>query len=370
MKVLFVIGTRPEAIKVKPVIQEMLTNDFFEPLVASTGQQKDLLPEIIEALEIEPHFSPNSSLQKNGPADFVANSIIFLSDVIENSKPDVLLVHGDTSSALAGALSGFLKGVPVGHIEAGLRTNDLEAPYPEEGYRQMIARIANYNFAPTELSKQNLISEGVAESKILVTGNTIVDAVQSFRDSGRLSKTAALQGIKQGTNDPYCVVTLHRRENQGSRILRSLEIIERELGASGLKIFVVKHPNPKVLESLKTIENRSATISLVEPLQYFDFLSLISGADLLITDSGGIQEEAVTLGVQAFVVRDQTERPEGIETGMIRLVGNDSQDLAEALAGFLGNREPHKPKTSSFGNPYGDGKASKRISSFLAENRQ
>lgn len=367
MKVLFVIGTRPEAIKVKPVIQEMLTNDFFEPLVVSTGQQKDLLPEIIKALGIEPHFSPSASLQKNGPADFVANSIIFLSDVIEKSKPDVVLVHGDTSSALAGALSGFLKGIPVGHIEAGLRTNDLYAPYPEEGYRQMIARITNYNFAPTELAKQNLISEGVTESKILVTGNTIVDAVHSFRDSGRLSETVDLQKIKQETNHPYCVVTLHRRENQGARILRSLEIVERELGASGLKVFVVKHPNPNVLESLKTIENRSTYISLIEPLQYLDFLSLISGAELLITDSGGIQEEAVTLGVQAFVVRDQTERPEGIETGLIRLVGNDSQDLAEAIAGFLGNRETLKPKANSFGNPYGDGKASKRISSFLAE---
>lgn len=370
MKVLFVIGTRPEAIKVKPVIQEMLTNDFFEPLVASTGQQKDLLPEVIKALEIEPHFSPRVSLQKNGPADFVANSITFLSDVIENSKPEVVLVHGDTSSALAGALSAFLKGVPVGHIEAGLRTNDLDAPYPEEGYRQMIARIANYNFAPTELAKQNLISEGVVESKILVTGNTIVDAVHSFRNSGRLSEAVALQKIRQGTNDSYCVVTLHRRENQGARILRSLEIIERELGASGLKIFVVKHPNPKVLESLKTIENRCTNISLIEPLQYLDFLSLISAAELLITDSGGIQEEAVTLGVQALVVRDQTERPEGIDTGLIRLVGNDSQDLAEAIAGFLRNRETPKPRASNFENPYGDGHASRKISSFLAENHQ
>lgn len=367
MKVLFVIGTRPEAIKVKPVIQEMLGNAFFEPLVVSTGQQKDLLPEIIRALGIKPHFFPSASLQKNGPADFVAHCLIFLNDVVQTSKPDIVLVHGDTSSALAGAVTGFLNNIPVGHIEAGLRTNDLEAPYPEEGYRQMIARIANYNFAPTELAKQNLIAEGVVKGKILVTGNTIVDAVYSFRDADLISERDVLEKICHTTNKPYCVVTLHRRENHGVRILRSLEIIEKKLGSSGFKIFVVKHPNPRVLESLGTFESRSKNIFLIEPMQYLDFLSLISGAALLITDSGGIQEEAVTLGVMTLVVRDKTERPEGIATGLIRLVGNDSQHLAEAIADFFGKRKISEPTANNFVNPYGDGSASRKISSFLAE---
>ncbi len=367
MKVLFVIGTRPEAIKVKPVFQEMLANDFFEPLVASTDQQKDLLPEIIQSLEIEPNFLPTASLQKTGPADFVSGAIAFLSDVVKECKPDVVLVHGDTSSALAGALAGFLNRVAVGHIEAGLRTNDLDAPYPEEAYRQMIARVSNYNFAPTEMAKQNLMSEGVREDRILVTGNTIVDAVRDFQENGEISESTAVTKSTLGAEKPYCVVTLHRRENQGNRILRSLEIIERDLAGSGIHILVVKHPNPRVLESLATIGGRSKNLSMIDPMKYLDFLSLISKSELLITDSGGIQEEAVTLGVQAFVVRDRTERPEGITTGLVRLVGNDSRDLSKAISEFLESRRNSESVAHERENPYGDGHASTKIVRFLEE---
>lgn len=364
MKALFVIGTRPEAIKIKPVIDEMTTASGITPLVASTGQQKDLLPAITDALGIPPHFYPVKSLQNRGIAGFLGASINFLGQVLRECKPDIVLVHGDTSTAMAGAMAAFLENVPIGHIEAGLRTHDLEAPYPEEGFRQMIARVASFHFAPTSESRENLIREGVDEKKIIVTGNTVVDVVEKFLES-RMKKTSEISNQRVTEQERYCVVTLHRRENHGERIDRALKVISAELGSSGFKVFVVSHPNPKVLESLNQIEQNKGQMSVIPPMPYEDFLELISGASLLITDSGGIQEEAVTLGVKALVVRDRTERPEGLKTGLLEIVGSNSEKLEQAIKDFLIDEANPRVLSKSARNPYGDGKASQIITEFL-----
>ena len=364
MKALFVIGTRPEAIKIKPVVDEMTTALGITPLVASTGQQKDLLPAMTTALGTPPHFYPNESMQNGGIAGFLGASINFLGQVLRECKPDIVLVHGDTSTAMAGAIASFLENVPIAHIEAGLRTHDLEAPYPEEGFRQMIARIARFHFAPTSESRENLIREGVDEKKIIVTGNTIVDVVEKFLEA-RMKRTNEIIDERVDAQERYCVVTLHRRENHGERIDKALKVICEELGSSGFKVFVVSHPNPRVQESLNQIQQNKCQMSVIPPMPYEDFLELISGASLLITDSGGIQEEAVTLGVKALVVRDSTERPEGLKTGFLQLVGNDSENLRRAIKDFLRNEVNPSVLSKSARNPYGDGKASEIITKFL-----
>lgn len=363
---MIVLGTRPEAIKLEPILSAMHFDEGLEPIVVSTNQQKDLLPEIEKALSVRATFTPDHPLQGEGASDFVSRALVYLGKTIDEIRPNLILVHGDTSSAFAGALAGFLHGVHVGHVEAGLRTSDLKAPYPEEGYRQMIARIADYHFAPTALSRENLVKEGIATERITVTGNTIVDAVYSMRDKSLISRGDVLRKLGLDSETNYCVVTLHRRENHGERINNALKIIEAELGNSNLSVLIVRHPNPKVMDSLSPLQTRSSNVFVIDPLPYVEFLSLISGASLLITDSGGIQEEAVSLGVGVLVVRDKTERPEGVEAGLITLVGNDAELLADSIRSHLGQIRQNSRQNEDISNPYGDGLASKRILEFIS----
>lgn len=370
MKVWIILGTRPEAIKLWPLIRGMSKDRKFSPIVVSTNQQKDLTKDIERVLGMPPDFMPSYALHGDAVSSFVANSISYLQEVFVNSRPDLILVHGDTSTAFAGALTGFLNGIPVGHVEAGLRTYDLEAPFPEEGYRQMISRIVDFHFAPTKLARENLEKEGIQNEKIIVCGNTVVDAVDALREDLVAARERVLQGLGLKVGSVYCVVTLHRRENHGDRILKALRIVEREFSSSDAFVVVVKHPNPKVLETISALSHLSSNLIFIDPLPYEDFLSLVAGSSLLITDSGGLQEEAVSLGVRALVVRDKTERPEGIDSGLIRLVGNDSGDLAESIRASMSTREQRETSVESMLNPYGDGLASSRILEFISTRGQ
>lgn len=367
MKVWILLGTRPEAIKLWPLVRIMSEDGNFSPIVVSTNQQKDLSNDIERVLGMSPDFMPSEILHGDAVSSFVSNSIAYLQRIVVTSRPDIILVHGDTSTAFVGALTGFLNGIPVGHVEAGLRTYDLAAPFPEEGYRQMISRIVDFHFAPTKLARENLEKEGVSGEKILVTGNTVVDAVYTLKEELALSSERVLKELGLKVISGYCVVTLHRRENHGERILEALRIVEREFSSTDITVVVVKHPNPKVLETMSSLSQLSSRLIFIDPLPYVDFLSLISGSSLLITDSGGIQEEAVSLGVRALVVRDKTERPEGVDSGLIRLVGNDSGDLAESIRAELDKGKQSETGSESPVNPYGDGFASGRILKFISE---
>lgn len=381
-KVMLVFGTRPEAIKMAPLVKEFQTRaNEFETIVCVTGQHREMLAQVLSLFEITPDY--DLAIMKEGQDlyDVTSRVLLGMRDVLKEVQPDVVLVHGDTTTSTAAALAAFYQQIPVGHVEAGLRTHDIYSPWPEEMNRQLTARIATYHFAPTELSRQHLIAEGVRNEQIQVTGNTVIDALHLVTD--RIRTDMALQNqvnealLQAGYNvvrldqgRQIVLMTGHRRENFGEgfynicRAIRTLNMKYPEVD------FVYPmHLNPNVRKPIHEIFGQDLSdlgnLFFIEPLEYLQFVSLMSLATIVLTDSGGIQEEAPGLGKPVLVMRDTTERPEAVEAGTVRLVGTDYDRIVASVSELLEVPDVYK-RMSMANNPYGDGFAAQRIVTILS----
>lgn len=371
--ILLVVGTRPEAIKLAPVYGRLVqARDEFVPLLCSTGQHSSMLEETLRCFNIEPDFRLDVMTHDQPLSRLTARVLVGITEVIDEIRPRLLIVQGDTTSAVAAALAAFYERVSVAHVEAGLRTGDVRSPFPEELNRCTIDRLSDFLFAPTDLNKGALIREGIAPDKIFVTGNTVVDALLSTRDRVRTyprdhwrTVFAPEQYSLLAGSDALCLVTLHRREIHGS-VLFSMATGIRDLAEAhpGWHFFVPVHLNPSVQQTMSSTLSGMKTVHLLPPLDYDTFVFLMDRAQLILTDSGGIQEEAPSLGKPVIVMRDKTERQEGVESGNAFLVGLDPGRLRSAFDSLTMGTEAHPP-TASLINPYGDGKASDRIVGIL-----
>ena len=374
---MLVFGTRPEAIKMAPLVKEFQDNpDIFETQVCVTGQHREMLDQVLEIFHIKPDYDLNIMKQGQDLYDVTARVLVGMRDVLKAAQPDIVLVHGDTTTSMAAALAAFYQQIPVGHVEAGLRTNNIYSPWPEEMNRQITGRIATYDFAPTPLSRKNLLHEGVDEEKITVTGNTVIDALhlvtRRIKDDARL--TAKLQerlllagyDIKRLTGSRKLVlITGHRRENFGEGFMQICTAI-RDLKNKYENVDFVypMHLNPNVRKPIHTVFgenlNELGNIFFIEPLEYLEFVYLMEHATIVLTDSGGIQEEAPGLGKPVLVMRNTTERPEALEAGTVKLVGTDYNKIMNNVSTLLEDKEAYE-RMSKATNPYGDGFASQRI---------
>ncbi|MDB4400369.1 UDP-N-acetylglucosamine 2-epimerase (non-hydrolyzing) [Akkermansiaceae bacterium] len=370
-KILLIFGTRPEAIKMAPLVKEYQNRlDAFDTRVCVTAQHRQMLDQVLEFFEIKPDY--DLDLMKPGQTLYglTATIIESLEPILEEFNPDYVFVHGDTTTAMAGSVAAFYSGAKVCHVEAGLRTHNKRSPFPEEINRQIIGRVCDYHFAPTENSKGNLLSENVAESSILVTGNTVIDAL--IKTVGKVSKNPSnliLDLSKKIGGREVVLITGHRRENFGEgfeRICRALKRIAAD-DPNRLLIYPV-HLNPKVQETVNRTLSGLENVVLIAPLAYHDFIWLMNRSKIIITDSGGLQEEAPSLGKPVLVMRDTTERPEAVEAGTVFLVGTD-EDLIVSKALELLNNKLTFEKMSKLHNPYGDGVASKKIIEFIDQLR-
>ena len=356
INVMVIFGTRPEAIKVVPVIKELQTREETNPIVCVTAQHREMLDQILQEFDIQADFDLNIMKQGQTLAEITTRALNGLEKVIQEVKPDIVLVHGDTTTTFAGALAAFYNGTTIGHLEAGLRTYNKYSPYPEEMNRQMVSVLADIHFAPTHRSKQNLLKEA-KKQKIYVTGNTAIDAL----------KLTIKKDYKNPIMDEFnekekiILLTAHRRENIGTpmeNIFRAVKRIVDEY--NDVRVIYPVHKNPKVREIANRILAENEKIKLIEPLDVIDFHNLINKSYLVLTDSGGIQEEAPSLGKPVLVLRDTTERPEGIKAGTLKLVGTDEEEIYKQTKLLLDNPEEYN-KMAKATNPYGDGQASKRI---------
>jgi UDP-N-acetylglucosamine 2-epimerase (non-hydrolysing) len=355
-KILFVFGTRPEAIKLAPVVRRLREQpNHFDTRVAVTAQHRGMLDQVLEAFSIRPDHDLN--VMQPGQSLFQSTSRILaaLERVLETEKPDCVVVQGDTTTTLCGALGAFYRHIPSAHVEAGLRTGDMLAPFPEEMNRVLVSRLAALHFAPTAASAANLCREGVDESKIFITGNTAIDAVLEVHS--RLAKPAP-------SDSKLILVTAHRRESFGpgfDSICTALRLLAER---GDVEIVYPVHPNPNVRATVEAHLKGVDRIRLIEPLGYIEFVALMSRAHVLLTDSGGIQEEAPSLGKPVLVMRDKTERPEAVEAGTARLVGTSVERIVSETAFLLDDREEYE-RRAKVHNPYGDGRASERIREIL-----
>ena len=369
-KVLVVFGTRPEAIKMAPVIQELKKSGKFEVLVCVTAQHRQMLDQVLQLFQIVPDFDLDLMTPGQGLIDLTVRVMTGLKDVLKSAKPDLMLVHGDTTTSFAATLSGFYEGVEVGHVEAGLRTYDLTSPFPEEGNRQLTGRLVNHHFAPTDRAKLNLTNEQVPESKIIVTGNTVIDALIETRQLVSTSDDSVLgKELTEivDSSDKILLVTGHRRENFGEgfiNICNGLKQIAKCYPA--LTIVYPVHLNPNVQEPVHQILGSVDNVKLIEPLDYLPFVALLDRSYIVLTDSGGIQEEAPSFGKPVLVMRDTTERPEAVEAGTVKLVGTDCDLIVRSVKELMDSDALYQ-KMSKAHNPYGDGKASQRIVKTLEE---
>lgn len=358
-KILVLFGTRPEAIKLAPVIHE-LKKRFFQTIVVSSSQHKQLLKPFLKMLNIEVDFDLSVMKRNQTPNEVSSRILVKLDKILESEKPDFILVQGDTTTTLAGALAGFNRKIPVGHIEAGLRSGNLHSPFPEEMNRRLVSQIAMLHFAATEPNRRNLLSENVPSEKIFVTGNTVVDSLRSISKNLKPSKKIA-ELIEKTEGKKRILLTTHRRESFGEQMGGNLKVLRDfvEKRKDVCLIFPV-HPNPNVTETAKEILANSHCIHLLEPLDYADFISLMKSAWLIVSDSGGVQEEAPSLGKPLLVLRENTERPEAIQSGVAKLVGSKARSLKLML------EENYAVDTwiksvKEIANPFGDGKAATRI---------
>ena len=358
INVMIIFGTRPEAIKVAPIIKELQKREETNPIVCITAQHREMLDQVLEKFEIKPDYDLNIMKQGQTLSEITTRAIMGLEEVIKKANPDIILVHGDTTTTFAGALAAFYNKVPIGHIEAGLRTYNKYSPYPEEMNRQMVTRLTDYNFAPTEQSKQNLLKEAVSEESIFVTGNTAIDA---------LKLTVQHSESENNNSEKIILLTTHRRENLGKpmeNIFNAVKRIATEYG--DVKVIYPIHKNPLIRELAHSILDGQKNIEIIEPLEVIEFHNLMNKSYLILTDSGGIQEEAPSLGKPVLVLRDTTERPEGIKAGTLKLLGTDEQRIYEETKILLENKEEYN-RMAKASNPYGDGLASKRIVDAIIE---
>lgn len=374
-KVLSIFGTRPEAIKMAPVIKALSDDSRFTSTVCVTAQHRQMLDQVLELFGIVPEFDMDLMTHNQDLFDVTAKSLLGVRDVLREVKPDVVLVQGDTTTCFSGALAAFYENIPVGHIEAGLRTGNLRAPFPEEANRVLTSRLASLHFPPTQLARENLLGEGVPDGNIRVTGNTVIDALLDVRERvGKFGPDhwqgifgADLNGRLLNADAKKVLITGHRRENFGKGFTDLCSAI-RKLSTDHpdwLFIYPV-HLNPNVREPVYSIIGDCKNIHLIEPLDYAPFVWLMDHCDLVLTDSGGIQEEAPGLGKPVLVMRDVTERPEGIEAGTVKLVGTDTVKIIQGVESVLTDDTVYRSMSCAH-NPYGDGKAAGRILDSLIE---
>lgn len=359
-KIMIVFGTRPEAIKMCPLVKELKKSGSLQTIVCVTGQHKEMLQQVLDIFEVVPDYDLKIMKQGQDLYDITADVLKGMRDILKEVKPDVVLVHGDTSTASASAMAAFYQQIPVGHVEAGLRTHNIYSPYPEEFNRQMIGLVAKYHFAPTEMARQNLLKEGKAEDTIVVTGNTGIDAL--FTTVKENFEHPVLDWAK---GSRLIVITAHRRENLGQpmhEMFRAIRRIVEEF--EDVKAVYPIHLNPMVREIAAQELKGCDRIRLIEPLAVDAFHNFLGASYLILTDSGGIQEEAPALGKPVLVMRDTTERPEGIEAGTLKLVGTSEDGIYRAFRELLTDQEAYQ-SMSGARNPYGDGKASQRIRKVL-----
>lgn len=385
-KVLLIFGTRPEAIKMAPLIKEFEKHpNNFKTIVCVTAQHREMLDQVLSLFDITPNFDLNLMKQGQDLYDITSRVLLGLRPVLKEVKPDVVLVHGDTTTSTAAALAAFYQQIPVGHIEAGLRTHNIYSPWPEEMNRQITGRIATYNFAPTKLSKENLVNEMLLNENIIVTGNTVIDAlylVLNRIDKNKNIKNDVFLALEKvgiphiklenwiSNERKLILITGHRRENFGEGFNNICLAIKR-LAEKYPKVDFLypMHLNPNVRQPIAEVFDNQITdnVLFVEPLEYLPFVYLMSNSYLVLTDSGGIQEEAPGIGKPVLVMRDTTERPEGLEAGTVKLVGTDKEVIVREVSLLLDSKELYM-KMSEASNPYGDGLASEKIVKFLNKN--
>lgn len=363
-KIMLVFGTRPEAIKMCPLVNELKSRPNAQVIVCVTGQHRQMLDQVLNAFEVEPDYDLSIMKDNQTLFDVTTNILIQIKQVLEEVVPDVVLVHGDTSTTFVTALACFYLRLPIGHVEAGLRTYQIYSPYPEEFNRQAVGILANYNFAPTKTSKDNLIREGKQLDTIYVTGNTAIDALRTT-----VKKEYHNEHLDWAADSRLILLTAHRRENLGEPLRQMFRAILRiTIEMEDIKVIYPIHMNPTVREAANQILGNCDRIRIIEPLDVLDFHNFMARAYLILTDSGGIQEEAPSLGKPVLVMRDTTERPEGIEAGTLKLVGTEEEPIYQAIRNLLSNKDEYD-KMAKASNPYGDGYASQRIADILLDIR-
>lgn len=359
-KVMLVFGTRPEAIKMCPLVNELKHRTNFETYVCVTGQHREMLKQVLNVFNVVPDFDLDIMKDKQTLFDVTINILNRIKPVLEQVQPDIVLVHGDTTTTFATALACFYLHIKVGHVEAGLRTYNLDSPWPEEFNRQAVSIVSRLNFCPTELSKQNLLKEGKDESTIFVTGNTAIDALKST-----VSKDYANDYLDWAKDSRLIMLTAHRRENLGAPMENMFRAIKRVVDEhDDVKVIYPIHMNPVVREIANRVLKDNDRVKIIEPLEVVDFHNFLARSYMILTDSGGIQEEAPSLGKPVLVMRDTTERPEGIKAGTLKLVGTDEENIYRNFKLLLEDENEYK-KMSTAQNPYGDGYACKRIADIL-----
>ena len=383
-RIMLVFGTRPEAIKMAPLVKEFEKHpDEFDTIVCVTGQHREMLDQVLKIFDIKPNYDLNIMKQGQDLYDVTCRVLTGMRDVLKEVQPDVVLVHGDTTTSTASALAAFYQQIPVGHVEAGLRTRNIYSPWPEEMNRQITGRIAFYNFSPTQLSRQNLLEERVDDEKITVTGNTVIDAlywvVEKIKNDKDLSIELQDILLKAGYNTNrlntgrrLVLITGHRRENFGDGFIHICNAIKTLTQNNPDVDFVYPmHLNPNVRKPIHEVFGEDLSdlgnMFFIEPLEYLSFVYLMEKSSIVLTDSGGIQEEAPGLGKPVLVMRNTTERPEALDAGTVKLVGTDYDTIVNSISTLLNNKEEYN-KMSKAVNPYGDGKACGRIVDFIKKN--
>ncbi|MFD2761012.1 non-hydrolyzing UDP-N-acetylglucosamine 2-epimerase [Lentibacillus juripiscarius] len=361
IKVMTIFGTRPEAIKMAPLVLELKKRpDVFEPIVAVTAQHREMLDQVMEIFGITPDFDLDIMKKKQSLAQITTRALEGLDEVMKETEPDMVLVHGDTTTTFAASLAAYYNQIAVGHVEAGLRTWDKYSPYPEEMNRQLTGVVADLHFAPTDKSKHNLLEENKPVDNIVVTGNTAIDALKTTVDDDYTSPIMDEAGDRR-----LVLVTAHRRENLGSNMEQMFRAIKRLVDEHGdIQVVYPVHLNPVVQETAASILGDDDRIRLIEPLGVVDFHNFAAKSHLIMTDSGGVQEEAPSLGVPVLVLRNTTERPEGIEAGTLKLAGTDENEIFQMADELLSDEEAHENMAKA-SNPYGDGEASSRIADAI-----
>lgn len=360
--ILLVFGTRPEAIKMCPLVNELKKRKEINPIVCVTGQHREMLDQVLDVFKVTPDFDLNIMKTKQTLFGITTTILNGIKPILEKTKPNIVLVHGDTSTTFATALACFYLQIPVGHVEAGLRTYNVYAPYPEEFNRQSVGIIAAYNFAPTKRAAQNLLQEGKKGSDIYITGNTVIDALETT-----VKKTYFHKELEWAKGNKIILVTAHRRENLGKPMEQIFRAIKRVCDEhDDVRVIYPIHMNPVVRKTADKILKNNPKIHIIEPLDVLDFHNFMSRSYLILTDSGGIQEEAPSLGKPVLVMRDTTERPEGIDAGTLKIVGTEEEKIYQNFKLLLENENEYN-KMSRACNPYGDGLASKRIVDILVD---
>ncbi len=361
-KIMVVFGTRPEAIKMCPLVKELKTRKNLETIVCVTGQHRQMLDQVLKTFEISPDYDLSIMKSKQTLFDVTINILDRMKDVLETVQPDVVLVHGDTSTTFVTSLACFYLQIPIGHVEAGLRTHNIYSPYPEEFNRQAVGLVAKYHFSPTEQAKDNLLAEGKNPADIYVTGNTVIDALKTT-----VSENYTHPQIEWAKDSRLILITAHRRENLGEPMRHMFRAIKRIVDETpDLKVIYPIHMNPVVREAANEILGNDERIRMIEPLEVLDFHNFMAQSYLILTDSGGVQEEAPSLGKPVLVMRDTTERPEGVTAGTLKLVGTDETVIYDSFKELLENEDEYK-KMSHASNPYGDGTACQQIADILSE---